>query len=336
MTDIGLQLVESLYEQMMIDEQWAMRRERGFTWWSFRLAQHVEVGPQFWSSDRNVCEVRIWTEVVNDVDSGRNPAAVLAAVNMHATLNALVWDRAAATITECCTAVVHEQNFAWLSKELAMAAVLQNTAAHSRAHGLAEACGGVAAATDHPVSGHRPAMDDILNVPEQVVVSEGGGPSRFAGPRMAQVQNFLTQMQFLGTADANEITCEVPFTGTTPAIAAAAMDAPDFRKETSLVQLFTDAPHPQFGSGALLLMRLPIDTDPSQVALMANKLNLAEAKADQRTMLLGAWCPDPTSDSTVAFCSFVPNALASLVIAENLISQQSNRSLFAAEFLRAS
>jgi hypothetical protein len=140
-------------------------------------------------------------------------------------------------------------------------------------------------------------------------------------------------MQFLGTADATELTCEVPFTGTTPAIAGVAQGAPEFRKETSLVQIFTDAPHPQFGSGALLLMKLPLNVDPAKVTLLANQLNLVEAQRDTQTMLLGAWCPDPTSESTVAFCTFVPNALASLVIGENLVSQQANRSLFAADLL---
>lgn len=45
MTDIGLQMLDSLVDQMMIDEEWSVRRERGFTWWSYRLAQHVEVSP---------------------------------------------------------------------------------------------------------------------------------------------------------------------------------------------------------------------------------------------------------------------------------------------------
>jgi hypothetical protein len=333
MTDIGLQLVESLYEQMMIDDQWAVRRDRGFTWWSYRLAQHIEVGPEFWSVDRNVCSVRIWTEVANDVDPATDPAHVLAVLNAQATLNALVWDSAAATITEHCTAVVHEQNFAWLSKELAMAAVLQNTAAHSRAHGLAEACGGVAAATDHPVSGHRPEMDDLLNVPEQVVVPEGAGPSRYAGPRMEKVGEYLVQRLFLGTADADGLTCEVPFTGATPAEVLAMHDMDATHLQTSLVQIFTDVPHPEAGNGALLLMRLPYSADASPVALQANELNLAEARGDKQTMLLGAWCRDSNSDTTLAFCSFVPNALSRWVIAENLISQQANRSRFAAELL---
>ena len=31
MTDIGLQLLDSLYQQLQIDDEWAVRRERGFT-----------------------------------------------------------------------------------------------------------------------------------------------------------------------------------------------------------------------------------------------------------------------------------------------------------------
>ena len=166
MTDVGLRLLDSLYEQMMIEDQWAVRRERGFTWWAYRLAQHVEVGAPAWSEDRYICTVRIWTEVVRDVDPSTDPASVLAAVNPLAQLSALVWDPADATVIECCTATVHDEIFTWLSKVLATAAVLQNTAAHSRAKILASATGGSAAASNHPsAAGMRLTMDDLLNVP---------------------------------------------------------------------------------------------------------------------------------------------------------------------------
>jgi hypothetical protein len=65
---------------------------------------------------RDVCSARIWTEVVRDVDPATNPARVLGVVNAQATLNALVWDSAAATITEHCTATVHEENFVCSSR----------------------------------------------------------------------------------------------------------------------------------------------------------------------------------------------------------------------------
>ncbi len=35
MHDVGIRLIESLYSQLVIDEEWSVRRERGFTWWSY-------------------------------------------------------------------------------------------------------------------------------------------------------------------------------------------------------------------------------------------------------------------------------------------------------------
>jgi hypothetical protein len=80
-------------------------------------------------------------------------------------------------------------------------------------------------------------------------------------------------------------------------------------------------------------MRLPVSADPDRVRLQANELNAAEAQGDPPTALLGAWCPDPNSNTTLAFCSFVPNAIVSWVRVENLVSYQASRSKFAAEWL---
>jgi hypothetical protein len=328
MADIGLRLVDSLYEQLMVDDQWALRRERGFTWWSYRLAQHVEVAAPVWSVDRYVCAVQIWTEVVHEVDTTVHPARVVGAMNSRATLNALVCDGATATVAECCTAQVHEEIFDWMSKVLATAAVLQNTAAHSRAHSLARACGGVPAATTHPASGERPEMDDLLNVPE-VIANEGDSPSRFEGAPMERVGGFLERMEFLGSAEPTRLTCQVPFTARAPSAVAAEAGQP----QTSLVQIFADAPHPEVGNGALIVMRLPLSAEPDWVAFQANELNAAEVQGDSQNQFLGAWCPDPNNETTLAFCSFVPNALARWVAMEHMVSYQGGRSRFAAERL---
>src|SRR4051812_19834983 len=99
MTDVGIQVLESIYEQLMIDDQWSVRRERGFTWWSYRLAQHVEVGEPVESQGLTVCTVRIWTDLVNEVDPSIDPTALLGAINAQTTLNALVWNGETATIS---------------------------------------------------------------------------------------------------------------------------------------------------------------------------------------------------------------------------------------------
>lgn len=327
MADVGLRMLGNLYSQLMIDDAWCVRRERGFTWWSYRLAQHIEVSQPFQSHGVEVCTVRIWTETVGDVDPRTSPAIVIAPFNMHATSDALVWSPNTSMISRCSSAVVHDETIGWMSKILATAAVVQNAGAHNQAHDLARACGGQPAASNHPSNGRRDERDDILNMPSHVLVPEGGYPSRFTGPGMANASDFLVQMNFLGSADATGLTCEVPFTRNEP-MAVTSMAGGD-QLHTSLVQIFTDVAHPEAGNGLFTLMKLPVSPNPQDIPSIANALNAAEAGGLSLSHLLGAWCPDPTSDRTLAFCSFVPNMLSHLVRVENIVWDQSVRSQFA-------
>ena len=71
--DIGLRQIAELYERLFIDDEWAVFRPRGFSWWSYRLAQHVEAEPVVIRGGRPTCLVRVWTEVVHNVDPLRDP-----------------------------------------------------------------------------------------------------------------------------------------------------------------------------------------------------------------------------------------------------------------------
>jgi hypothetical protein len=39
--DAGKALIEHLYREMRIDDEWAVKEDRGFTWWRGSLAQRV-------------------------------------------------------------------------------------------------------------------------------------------------------------------------------------------------------------------------------------------------------------------------------------------------------
>ena len=58
-SDVGLQMVDKLFELLFIDEVWAVRRSRGFTWWSLGLAQHVEAGPMLVERGMPISRLRI-------------------------------------------------------------------------------------------------------------------------------------------------------------------------------------------------------------------------------------------------------------------------------------
>lgn len=327
-------MLDMLYEQLMVDDDWAVRHERGFSWWSYRLAQHIEAGPALQSGELDVYIVRIWTEVANDVRAETNPAAMLGHLNRMAQMSALVWDGNARKIFECCTAVVHRENAGWLSKVLSTAAVLQNTAAHSRAHGIANACGGMPAASNHPTNGQRSEMDDILNVPEQVIAAMGAEPSRYTGALAEALGATVASMGWVGNSDATGVVYEIPFTGDRPLFLQAAQ-ASDTVLETALVQIFTDQPHPEAGNGALMVVRLPVSPNPDEAVFLANELNLAESRGDWSAPLLGAWCPDAMSDDGrgLAFSCFLPNLLARPGLLENQVVYQGGRVRFALEQL---
>lgn len=328
MADVGTELLAALVEKLMIDDEWIIVRPRGFTWWSYRLAQHVEVGPPVSDGAHDVCTVRIWTEVVRDADPAKDPAAFLGLLNTQATLNALVWHPDAGAIGEHCTAYAHEDNLGWLVDLLATAAVIQNASAHGRAHRIAQTCGGAPAATAHPTSGPRAEMDEILQMPAQVLAPMGREASRFAGPAMAGVAEFLTRQGIDGAATETEIGFQAAFASPD---SAATTEVPQ-----SAVQILTDVPHPEAGNGALVLLMPPESAVFDDPAATANALNLAEAKGQSGVPLLGAWCPSPVEpDTAIAYCSFLPNMIAGSD-ADQLEKQvlfQRNRSVFASRWL---
>ena len=330
--DIGVQAVDALFKRLMIEEEWSVRKPRGFTWWAHRVAQHVEAGRPSWDGEREACALRVWTDVAKDVDPTR-AARVVGIANIQQTLNALVWDSRERAIAECCTVVVTDQNICWLGKILAWVAVLQNAAAHSRVRGVSASGGGVPAESNHPRNGERPEMDDILNVPAELIARAGKDESAFVGPCTEALGPFADQFGLLGFAGATGFTCEVPFTGSRRAmemIATGGLAGP----ETALVRVSPDIQHPAFGSGVQLTLSLPMTFDKDQAPVIANHLNHTESKANTDTALLGAWCPDPSrDDGSVAFNAFVPNALAQPGLLENLVLYLAVRSRFAASVL---
>jgi len=330
--DIGIQTVESIFETLMIDEVWSVRRPRGFTWWSYRLAQHVEASEPFWDRGCLISKIRVWTEVANAVDASHDPATVMAMANGQETLSALVWDPAENTVAEYCTAVIGEEGVEWKSKLLANAAIMQNTAAHSRSHTVADALSGVPAASSHPVNGERPDMDEMLNAPELVIAPAGKDSSAFVGALTEGLQDFLPQYGIVDSSDADGFTCELSYTGSEPAFMLAA-NAPGNNVgpvETCLLRIFPDVEHPQYGHGALIVMLLPPKFEQEQLATVANQLNLVETQRSTPTQLLGAWCMDPTNEEKdgIAFNAFLPSALAHPGLLENQILFQAGRSKF--------
>lgn len=329
-SDVGLDAVEKISQTLQIDAEWSVRRPRGFTWWSYGLAQHVDASEPWQDEEFQLSKIRVLTDLVISVDPKRQPEQLVAAANMQETLSSIVFDPANSMLHECCTGIVHQENIGWLSKILSTAAIIQNDAAHREAPALAEALGGVAAASAHPNNGKRETPDGMLGVPEQVIVAAGKDESAFAGELCAGLKDFIVGAQLLGFSNTDDFTCEVPFTGSTPVALKVALGMPEahHRPETSLLRIFPDQEHPVYGHGARVTLFIPLNFAAGQAAHVANQLNVAEARGSTPTNLLGAWCPDPTNSkgNTIAFNAFLPSWLAEPGILENQVVFQAARS----------
>ena len=328
--DVGLEAVSKIFQTLQVDEEWAIRRPRGFTWWAYGLAQHVDAGDPWQDDEFQLSKIRIVTELVKSVVSKRQPEQMMAVTNMQGILSSKVFDPATSTIFECCAAIVHQENVGSLSRLLATAAIIQNDLAQREAAVLAQAVGGVPAVSIHPTRGKRETPDSILGVPEQVIIPAGKDRSAFAGELCADLKEFFAETQFLGFGDSEGFTCEVPFTGSTPTAVKVALGMPEANKrpETSLVRIFADQEHPTYGHGARVTLFIPMTFATGQAARVANQLNMAEATGNTHTNFLGTWCPDPTNpkSNTIAFNTFLPSRLAGPGILENQVVFQAARS----------
>lgn len=339
MGDVGTQTLDAIYDQLKVEDQWAFRRQRGFTWWSYRLAQHIDVSPPVHDHGLDLCNLRIRTDVVRDVDPEMDPAALLVQLNRQATLNALVWDPADATISVCSSATVHQDIAGWIYYVLATAAILQNDLAHSYTVELAKVCGGTPAGSNHPTHGVRNDPSSSMSVPARVIVPAGEEPSKFVGESCVRLEQFLAELaeqkRWYGNVDADGATVEVPFTGDRPAVFQD-RSSDDASLETALVRIFTDVPHPTLGNGALVVTQLPVSPGRERAVILANDLNLAESSGGYDVPpLFGSWVPDPFSegDNGLAFNTFVPNFLAMGGILNNWMVYQATRAQFARRFL---
>lgn len=268
------------FGQLMIDGEWAVRDGRSFTWWPHRLAQRVDVSTPRLAFGDPMVAVRVRNDLVSDVRADDDTVAdVVAGLNIHASLGAYVWHPKTRRITLNTSAYIHDGNRA-LERFFGAAVLLGTIEAHSTAHPLADVLDGTAAVTDHPGTGERPTPDDLLAFADNEIAPRGRGPSAFVGPAMAAITRAPSLQGVPANADETGLTAELPFLGATPAMLRAGNGGPI---ETSLVQFLTAAPHPAYGSGLLVMLRLPLTLPAEQTGRIALALNRAEAVEAEAT-----------------------------------------------------
>ena len=325
--------VDALYRGAQIDDRWAIRSDRGFTWWPSDLAQHVSLGPVRSTPSGDECTLTVWTDLVTDVDPATNPAKVLGLVNMRElAMNALVWDRESATIKMFCSLSIHEANTGSAARLIGLPSMLQNSMAHVASERLAFQCGGSRAVSSHPNTGSHADPDD-LRAFSTMVIDAGREPSLFSRTEPGKLlgRSRKTWMNGLpaiaerlgcrGSGSDTAFTAEVPFASSDHA---------------ACLEVFTEQPHPVWGNGAWVVLQLPLAPGTDEAFVLANALNAQENDyVPPGLATLGAWSPDflEAEMDGLAFSTFVPNKFAGSGMLENLFIYAALRARFAADVL---
>jgi hypothetical protein len=123
----------------------------------------------------------------------------------------------------------------------------------------------------------------------------------------------------LATGGATGFTAEVPYSSDVTALESMMMPDVEGAIGTALIQVFTDDRHPVLGSGAVIILKLPVTFEPDAAAHVAMELNALEASWASSVPMRGAWCQDPSDANSIAFVSFVPSLLAAPGVLENFV-----------------
>jgi hypothetical protein len=294
--DAVLRTLEQIHARLLIDEQWTDRRERGFTWWAHRLAQHVDAGPPIDDDGIVVSRVTSRIPILRGVTA--EPAlveAVLAEWNFIADSYCYVHDPVARTVESVQSGIVHEQTLDWRPDLLAAAFIVQLCHAEEDAPVLKRVLGGRIATSRHPARGRRREPDDMLNVVRVVFRPRGEAESPFANK--FEFDTICEQVQRINAlsfgADVHGLAIEVPFgTG------------------TALIQLNAQEPNPRIGAGLGVFVQLPTWASFEDCAHLAAWLNRKEAGGGILAQCCGAWTVKKHGDRcTVARCEFLPAAV---------------------------
>src|SRR5262249_26303380 len=200
-------------------------------------------------------------------------------LNKCASLNTYRWNPHTHLLRIRCSAYVTAETIGWLKPFLAAAIGLQVADAHARGRGeFAGLFAGGIDTSDHPKSGRREQMDDMLNVIENMFAPRGQGVSPFTIADFERLKRMEPTPSVLTTCSAEEATAQFPYYGPEPATCLKF-----FRKgtpaKTALCEIVSTLRHPQLGSGAFWKLTLPLELAEERAMETATELNLAEYTA---------------------------------------------------------
>jgi hypothetical protein len=288
--DLGLAVINKIYDQMAIDAKWSVWEPRGFTWWGWHSPQRIWAEPGV--DDRGFRLYRLYAaaELFDGFENTDEQVVVLNHLTKYMTLSGIVAPKRRPGRIELVASVyVHEEIVDWARLLFGTAVVMQAAEAAFIAGELpsTESAGLRPVISAHPQSGPRTEMDDMLNIFNRVN-AEGQSPSRYAGVEMEQLVAALQQPPCVeANGEKTGLTAEFPYPG-----------------YTSLLRLITTEKDPRAGNGLFVLLTIPEGKNDVATARQALETNRIELNSVTWTHFLGCWC---ASERGLTYAAFYPN-----------------------------
>jgi hypothetical protein len=329
-TDQGPRILEVLRERLGAQPEWTVDGDRGFTWWSGRLATTVVAGPPTVLHGLSVVRVTTTTPLLRDVPASPDLARRLAAANAQAAIDGLVWDPDARTVSLVSDAWCHAGN-AWLDPLVYSAAGLQPAIGDATVDALRADLGGEVAASAHPTGGPREEPDELIEAGAAFAAAGDRSTPFTEGDLRALGRSPLGLLPF-AVHGSDTLTAEMPYgaEATIPAdrarpdrvrdlVGAARRDrtTPPAAHEaewlaatpaTAFFRVSFGERHPEFGAGLAMRLRIPVRAaDEGAAADLAALLDRREVADRKLAPFVGAWTIDGAAP---IFVSFFPVPLA--------------------------
>ena len=288
--DVGLVALDRVWRSMLIDDEWSVREQRGFAWWSGSFAQTITVSEPVLSYDLWVSRLDAITLVASGVPRTATTLAVLDHFNASGRSLSALGFTGDGVVGLVAAATVHEQMLEFAPRWLSFAAVTQAADAQTLGHELAASLGGRPFETEHPTSGPRPDLDGALDIYPRIVQPAASEPSRFIGKEMLDVLEMLQKSRLFAHGDETRVMAYYPYPGS-----------------ASLLDVDPTIVHPALGAGLWLKLKIPLWLDAPQAAEVACAMNQREASSDVLHYVAGGW--HVADDGSIACSVFCPNAI---------------------------
>ncbi len=311
--DPGPRFVDDLFARLLIDDAWALRDERSFSWWPHRVVQRVRAEEAVGEGDAAASRVHVETDVLFADGLTLRQAGILADLLRYPPLASFVVDREDGVVRLWSATLVTKETSPVALGFLSASAALQAIYAEGGREGLENELGLPAAASEHPRSGGRPHADGMLDLLRARIAPEGAAASRFTRPSdWIAAANALEPFGARAEASPRGLDARLPFLepleGTHPLGPRA----------SALLQARHGERHPEMGTGVFLRLFLPSDAAPATADVALN-LNAKEREMPLAIDATGAWTIESPEASfefgtlpgppRLCYVRFVPNAL---------------------------